>query len=87
MDLIAAPRGWTAEQMETVRQLYCDEGLSTRIVGRRIGKPSTKHSIDRIDNDKGYQPGNCRWATAREQRLNQRPVTSRRDAQVARADG
>lgn len=29
-------------------------------------------SIDRMDNDKGYSPDNCRWATALEQRLNQR---------------
>lgn len=33
--------------------------------------PSDKHTIDRLDNSKGYEPGNVRWATTTEQHRNQ----------------
>ena len=36
-----------------------------------IGQPpSSKHSVDRINNKKGYEPNNVRWATAKEQASN-----------------
>ena len=33
-------------------------------------RPSSKHTLDRINGSKGYEPGNCRWATPQQQQLN-----------------
>lgn len=35
-------------------------------------RPTPKHTLERIDNDKGYIRGNVRWATKREQDRNKR---------------
>jgi hypothetical protein len=52
----------------------CDEWIeSFDLFLAHIGpKPDPRMSLDRIDNSKGYEPGNVRWATWPEQLKNRR---------------
>jgi hypothetical protein len=43
----------------------------TRILLALLRYPGGLHSIDRIDTNGNYQPGNVRWATQSEQTRNQ----------------
>jgi len=54
--------------------VVCDEWRQSYEAFRdHIGpRPSPKHSLDRINNDGNYEPGNVRWATWAEQMLNRR---------------
>ena len=47
---------------QSVENFVADMGL----------RPSKNHSVDRINNDGNYEPGNCRWATRSEQQRNTR---------------
>lgn len=50
----------------------CDEWRTSFVAFLNdVGSPpGPRYSLDRIDNDKGYEPGNVRWATQSQQCLN-----------------
>jgi hypothetical protein len=49
----------------------CDRWLRLKTFCSDMGdKPSAKHTLDRINSNGDYEPGNCRWATPEQQAIN-----------------
>ena len=48
----------------------CESWNDYRVFIADMGTPKPDRSLDRLDVNLGYEPGNCYWATAEQQKLN-----------------
>lgn len=63
---------WYGGRGITVCEEWHDVAVFCQWMDENMGSCPEGHSFDRIDNDRGYEAENMRWATHREQNRNQR---------------
>lgn len=59
----------------SIYESWLDPSVFLGWLDENLGHCPNGMSLDRIDNDRGYEPGNLRWATRSQQVKNQRPRT------------
>jgi hypothetical protein len=69
----AANYPWYGARGIHVADEFQDPRRFIEYVERELGPGGLGLSVDRIDNDGNYAPGNLRWATAAEQARSRRP--------------
>lgn len=72
LDRCRNPRSPSWEQYGGRGITVCDRWREYANFLKDMGRCPPYHSIDRIDNDSNYEPGNCRWASAQTQAINRR---------------
>jgi hypothetical protein len=59
------------ERYTSYQGMLCPQWHDAAVFCAAVGKrPTLRHTLDRIDGSKGYEPGNVRWATRRTQDRN-----------------
>lgn len=66
------PKGWGFTEYGAKGIAVCEQWNDFRNFLYDMGERPAGKSIDRIDGSKGYEPGNCRWATRSQQNANRR---------------